>query len=104
MITTVPATAIVIAPMRSCSDDRQACTDCAVSRRAVSAIQRPAAPVRSVRGAASRGGTGAPGPGGPAPLGGAAGGPPGTRPPVLGGLGGGGRHRRDARPRRDGGL
>ena len=33
MTTTVPATTIVIAPMRTCSDERQACTARTATRR-----------------------------------------------------------------------
>src|SRR3954454_14524319 len=44
MITTVPATAIVIAPMRTCSEERHERATRAASRRATSVTRRPAAP------------------------------------------------------------
>ena len=52
MTTTVPATSMVIAPMRTCSDDRQACTARRASRRPTGAAATPAAR----RGGAARGG------------------------------------------------
>src|SRR4051794_12915456 len=58
MITTVPATAIVIAPMRTWSEDRQAEIDRAVARRVRSAIRAAAARVPPVTADPIRGSSG----------------------------------------------